>query len=541
MKNLLHQNVIELSDAAQRRWDVAIVGAGVGGSTAAYALASEGFRVLLIEKGLSQFTGSHSSGIVNRIEKPEERLAAGLWPTKLTTKVDGKTSDIWAPLGCGLGGSSLLYAAALSRLEPIDFELQETPEGQISWPFSYQDLEPYYEQAENLYSVSGSANPLSTQRPHKLKTPPAMAEIDQHFFDSFQSSGLNPYRLHVGVKNIADCVGCGGFVCNSGCKQDAAESCLVPAAKTGCLYILDQTEVVSIDADREKVNGLTVKNDAVSKTILARKYVLAAGAYFSPVILQKSLNEDWPKGLGNDHDQVGRNLMFHISEHIGIWSKGKFSAQGNRSAISLRDFYKRDNRKFGEFQSTGISAGYGNIMYFLETKLDQSRFRHIPLLRKLLRIPAYIASKILSDASVFACILEDFPYRENRIIWDPKSSSCMRVEYTVHQELKSRVKQFRKMLRQTIKSNFMFPMTEGIWLNYGHPCGTCRAGNDPEKSVVDKNCKVHEINNLYIADSSFMPTSGGTNPSLTIAANALRVADNMARELKETNRAQEFI
>ena len=536
MKNSLHQNVIDLNTAAQQQWDIAVIGAGVGGSSAAYALTTEGYTVLLIEKGLSQFSGSHSSGVAKEIEKPEERLTAGMWPTKLTTIIDGKTSDIWAPLGCGLGGSSLLYGAALGRLEPSDFELQDTPQGQISWPFSYQDLEPYYEQAETLFSVSGSTNPLGKQRPHELKTPPVMAEVDQHFFDSFQSSGLNPYRLHLGVKNLAGCVGCGGSLCQSGCKKDAAESCLVPAAKTGYLFILDHTEVISIDADCETVNGLSVNKGSVIKTILASKYILSAGAYFSPVILQKSINADWPKGLGNHYDRVGRNLMFHISEHIGIWPKGDFSDQGIRSAIALRDFYKRDNEKFGEFQSTGLSAGYGNILYYLRTEFDQSWFRRVPLLRQLLRIPAYIASKMFSDASVFACILEDFPYFENRILWDPQSSSSMRVEYTIHKELKARIKKFRKMLRHTVKSNFMFPMTEDVWLNYGHPCGTCGAGNNPETSVVDKNCKLHEIDNLYIADSSFMPSSGGANPSLTIAANALRVAENIANRLKETNK-----
>ena len=536
MKNSLHQNVIDLNAAAQQQWDIAIIGAGVGGSSAAYALTAEGYRVLLIEKGLSQFNGSRISAVINETSTPEERLASGRWPTKLTTKINGFTSDIWAPLGCGLGGTSLLYAAALGRLEPFDFELQDAPQGQISWPFSYQDLEPYYEQAETIFSVSGSTDPLSKQRQHPLKTPPAMAEVDQHFFESFQNSGLNPYRLHLGVKCLAGCTGCGGIVCQSGCKQDAAECCLVPAANTGRLYILDNTEVISIDADRETVNGLSVEKDSIIKTILARKYILSAGAYFSPVILQKSINADWPKGLGNDHDRVGRNLMFHISEHIGIWPKGDFSDQGIRKAIALRDFYKRDNTKFGEFQSTGLSAGYGNILYFLRTKFDQSWFRHIPLLRQLLRIPAYIASKMFSDASVFACILEDFPYRENRILWDPQSSSCMRIEYTIHKELIARIKKFRKMLRRTVKSNFMFPMTEGVWLNYGHPCGTCGAGDNPETSVVDKDCKMHGIDNLYIADSSFMPSSGGANPSLTIAANALRVAENIAQKLKETNK-----
>jgi len=537
MKKSLHQNVVDLDTAVQQRWDIAIIGAGVGGSSAAYALTSEGYSVLLIEKGLSQFSSDRSSHVTRETENQEERLGGGRWPTKLTTKIDGKTSDIWAPLGCGLGGSSLIYAAALTRLEPMDFGPQNTPQGQVSWPFSYDELAPYYEQAESLFSVSGSDDPIGKRHSHKLETPPVMADVDQHFFNSFKKNGLNPYRLHLGVKNVAGCVGCGGIICHSQCKQDAAESCLVPASKTGHLYILDRAEVISIDADRKTVNGLSVERNGVVQTIQASRYILSAGAYFSPVILKKSQNTDWPNGLGNDHDLVGRNLMFHVSEHIGIWPKGNFSDQGFRKTIALRDFYKRDDEKFGEFQSTGLSAGYGNILYFLRTRFDQSRFRHIPLLRHLLRVPAYVAAKLLSDATVFACIVEDFPYHENRIVWDPQNSSSIRVEYTIHKELKDRTKKFRKLMRQTVKSNFMFPMTEGVWLNYGHPCGTCRSGDDAETSVVDKNCKLHDIDNLYIADSSFMPSSGGTNPSLTIAANALRVAEHITRQLKKDNSA----
>jgi len=533
MKGSLFRNVISIDLATQRRWDVAIIGAGVGGSAAAYSLTEKGFNVLLIEKGLARLKNSGLSNINVEIDNPNERLLNGRWPTKLTTVIDGIKSEIWAPLGCGLGGSSLLYAAALSRLEPIDFELQDTPQGQVEWPFKYRELEPYYEQAETLFSVSGTPDPLSQQRPHDLRAPSAMSEIDQHFYSSFKKSGLNPYRLHLGVMNVPNCVGCGGVVCQMSCKQDAAEGFLVPAAKTGCLCILESTEVISVNADRKSVYGLSVRKGESEKAIQARTYILAAGAYFSPVILQNSVNDHWPNGLGNDSDRVGRNLMFHISEHIGIWPKGKFSNQGIRNTIALRNFYQFENVKFGEFQSTGITAGYGNVLYYLRTEFDQSWLRYIPVLRHFLRIPAYIASKLFSEASVFACILQDFPYQENRIIRDPQSSSGMRIEYTIHRELKARIKKFRKLLRRTVKSNYMFPMTEGVWLNHGHPCGTCAAGNDPQTSVVDRNCKMHAIDNLYIADSSFMPSSGGANPSLTIAANALRVADQIAVQLRD--------
>lgn len=535
-QQVLQKHTIDLDSAQSSNWDVAIIGGGVGGSAAAYALAHKGYKVLLVEKGYASPSNTEPKGVEIETEDPEERLQAGRWPYKLTTQVDGSNAELWAPLGCGVGGSSLLFAAAMSRLEPLDFDEQSAPDGgkALSWPIDYQDIEPYYHQAEQLYSVCGTADPLTHQANLNLKTPPPMCEVDQHFFDVFENSALHPYRLHVGAKFLNQCDGCGGRICRTACKQDSMQSTILPALPTGNLTILDQTQVLSIEANSHTVTSLTVKRHDTIGNITANTYVLSAGGYFSPAVLLRSRNKHWPNGLGNTHDVVGRYLMFHVSEFIAIWPKGKFAAKGARNTIALRDFYHFNGQKYGELQSTGMGAGYGNILYYLRTVVDQSWLRYIPLLRQFLRIPAYIGAKLFSDATVFAGILEDFPYFSNRVVIDDQTDSGIRVEYTIHDELKSRTKAFRKLLKKTVKSNFMFPMTESIWLNYGHPCGTCSAGTDPTTSVVDKNCKVHEIDNLYIADSSIMPTSGATNPSLTIAANALRVADAIDNRIRST-------
>lgn len=523
------------SDAKQRHWDIIIIGSGMGGGTTAHALALKGYKTLIIEKGQSDFSNSPTVGVEIETKDYSERLFEGRWPTQLTTNVDGYKSDIWAPLGCGLGGSTLLYAAALSRLEPLDFAEQVAPNKKLlRWPFTYQELEPYYQQAENLYCVSGTSDPLQNAKSANLAPPPKMAEVDTHFYNAFKKNGLNPYNLHVGVKYIKpDCSGCGGHLCGFKCKQDTVQSCILPALKTNNLWFIDQAEVLSIDADRNHVNNLTINKDNVTCELTASTYVLAAGGYFSPVLLQQSCNSHWPNGLANDNDLVGRNLMFHASENIAIWPRGRFSTSGPRKTIALRDFYKVGKLKLGELQSTGFETGYGNVLYFLRTKLDQSWLRYIPFLRQLLRIPAYIASKLFKNATVFAGIIEDFPYLENRIVADKRACSGMRIEYTIHEELKQRVKTFRKLVKKSIKSHLMYPMSESLWLNYGHPCGTCVAGKDPETSVVNENCKVHKLSNLYIADASIMPTSGGTNPSLTIAAVALRVADAIDTKFNE--------
>jgi choline dehydrogenase-like flavoprotein len=204
---------------------------------------------------------------------------------------------------------------------------------------------------------------------------------------------------------------------------------------------------------------------------------------------------------------------------------------GPSKTIALRDFYRVEGEKLGEFQSTGMTANYGYTLYALRLMFDQSMFRKIPLLRQFLRIPAYIAQKLLGEATIFATIVEDFPYHENRIALDSISPSGIRVHYNISNELRARNHRMRRLLGQALRSFRILPLNVDLTLNYGHPCGTCKAGLSPSDSVLDKNCKAHGIENLYVADSSFMPTSGGTNPSLTIAANALRVAEAIHESL----------
>jgi choline dehydrogenase-like flavoprotein len=526
-----NSQIIDINRAKNENWDVIIIGSGMGGCSAAYQLAHHGRKVLILEKGLATF--SQYKGVEASEEDPDERLNCGHWPTQLTAVVDKKRSNIWAPLGCGAGGSSLLYAAALQRLESIDFAEQKLPQGTtIEWPFSYQELAPYYEQAEKLFFVCGANDPLSTAESQSLRQPPAMCEADQHFFRQFQLAGLHPYRLHAGIKYEDSCKECGGHICPINCKLDANNACLQPAFKTGNVFFVGQVEVQGLSADKIQVNGVTLKdNTGCLHELSARIFIAAAGAFFTPVILQNSKNSDWPDGLANKSGMVGRNLMFHESSFIAFWPKGKFSRAGANKTIALRDYYSIDGKKYGEFQSTGILASYGSFLYALRMLFDQSMLRRFKLLRQFLRIPAYIAAKLYGDATVFATIVEDYPYWENRIVADKSTASGMRFEYHIHQELKDRARGFEDAICKRIATLKKLPMSP-VSLNYGHPCGTCKAGNDPENSVVDRNCKTHDLENLYVADATFMPTSGGTNPSLTIAANALRVADKVNEQLQ---------
>jgi choline dehydrogenase-like flavoprotein len=222
---------------------------------------------------------------------------------------------------------------------------------------------------------------------------------------------------------------------------------------------------------------------------------------------------------------VGRNLMFHAVQRFVMWSTRKLPSTGPRKSISFRDFYLYQGERLGSVQSSGFEAGYGDLLMHFYSVFDRSRLRKLRLLRPFLRIPAMLAIKIFGRGTIFNCCLEDFPYPDNRVVLDPEQDDGIRMQYTVREELKYRNQRFHEMLKKHLdprRTIFSAPVVD---LNFSHACGTCVMGDDPTKSVVDRNGKAHGIDNLYIADASFMPTSAAINPSLTVAANALRVAD----------------
>jgi choline dehydrogenase-like flavoprotein len=526
------QSHVNLADEI---WDVAVIGTGMGGATVGYELAKAGHRVIFLEKGHADFENADEAILLDS-EEPSERLRNGHWPTKITSCVGEKRSQFFAPLGCGAGGSTLLYAAALERFDPSDFASSSVPgHSMAGWPISFEQFQPYYRKAETLFKVSGTWDPLCPDKEAQLLPPPGLTELDEHFFESFKASGLHPYRLHVACAYEPGCTECGGYICQQKCKGDAKTICIEPALKTGNARIIDRCEVERLEANAFEVREIVGRRNGEKITIRARIVILAAGAYFSPVLLLKSANEFWPNGLANKSDMVGRNLMFHVSDFVAVWPRGKYSKQEPSKTIAFRDFYTHRGLKLGSVQSTGLSAGYGNIVYFLKAAFDRGSLGWFKPARPLLRIPAYIASVIFGRATIFATIQEDSPYRENRIVLDSKEPSGMRFEYVVHSELRERISELRNLIRKALTRHRSMFISHEISLNYGHPSGTCRFGIDPTSSVLDANNKAHGLNNLYVVDSSFMPTSGGANPSLTIAANALRVAEHINDTLRRDN------
>ena len=508
-------------------WDVIVVGTGMGGATVGFRLATQGFRVLFIEKG-----PRNVEAVDFQVESPDQRLIGGYWPERITARIDNGTEEMFPPLGCAAGGSTLIYSAALERFERLDFEavpgLEHPTDG---WPVSYDAMLPYYKSAERLYCVHGTSDPLG--EPVDLLPPAPPSPQDELMMHEFESAGLHPYRLHVGISYESGCKECLGRLCPTRCKSTARSICLDPALQHYDAKLLTDSEVTRLVAVRDRITSVEFRHcDAITRA-RGRIVILSAGSYRSPALLLQSACPEWPDGLANGSGLVGRNLMFHGGELLAVWPPQRASSEGPRKTIGLRDFYSYNGLRLGSLQSLGVSAGYGNILAFLYTWFDASPIRHFRLFRRFLGIPALVASKLLGNATIFALIVEDFGEPENRIVLDPQRPGRIQVCYRLSDELRHRMALAKQFLRDRLRRFRIMTLQDEMTVNFGHPTGTCRFGHDPASSVLDVNCRSHEISNLYVVDGSFMPSCGGTNPALTIAANALRVGDVIGNRLRD--------
>jgi choline dehydrogenase-like flavoprotein len=236
---------------------------------------------------------------------------------------------------------------------------------------------------------------------------------------------------------------------------------------------------------------------------------------------------------------VGRNLMFHLNEIFALWPGRAHKGSGATKALAFRDTYRDGTTRLGMVQAMGIQARYGEIVHFLNMAFDRSALRRLRPLRQLTRLPAAIAVRLFGEAKLFVGILEDLPYTDNRVVLDETNPKRLKITYSIAPELRARRKTFRRRIRQGLRGLRTVFLGTGPELNWGHPCGTLRFGDDAATSVLNRDCRAHEVTNLWIADASFMPTSMGVNPSLTIAANALRVGDAVINALAQIEPTKE--
>ena len=252
--------------------------------------------------------------------------------------------------------------------------------------------------------------------------------------------------------------------------------------------------------------------------------VLAAGALNSPRILLASANPHWPTGLANRSDQVGRNLMRHYTDLYAVDAR---PADDNyRKEIAFNDFYQGEFGKLGTVQSFGRLPPAPMLAASLGADIARSRFGFaVPLYQLVRPVLTRSLARLVDRSMVFASICEDLPSAENRVRLE---GGRLHLHYEPNAQERTRIAAMRELMARVLTPHRyrLIKQAENSGL-LAHVCGTCRAGTSAGDSVVDRHNRCHDVENLYIVDASFFPSSGGTNPALTLAANALRVADHL--------------
>jgi choline dehydrogenase-like flavoprotein len=538
--SILADGELDAREAERVVWDVIVVGTGMGGGMLGYSLARSGRRVLFVEKGRSTLPGVPGTIRSSMPEVAEplatrsaeayyDALARAGRSTDEIEDISGRFSRRFVPfLGSGTGGSSALYGMVCERFFVRDFtprqNFRDPGDSTVpdAWPVTYDQMRPWYAETEKLLGVRGQPDPLRPEAAEVgLPAAPPFSADNQPLVDYLAGRGLHPYHLPMACDYTDGCSTCQGYLCHQPCKNDAARNCLLPAVAEHGAHLLAECRAVRLDADRTQVRQVICEDRSGMLALKAKVVVLAAGALVTPVLLLKSRSVDWPCGLANGSDWVGRNLMRHLIDLIEIWPQPDCKITAENKEIGLNDFYFWEGQKYGTVQSFG-SMG--------PMEMVTSRPGWGPKVLRLMS-PAVrrIYERFFNGGLLLALIMEDLPYLDNRVLPCDRPSldgrQRLRVQYRFHaseierravflRQLKEVLEPFRKITLRGAKSNTAL----------AHVCGTCRFGTDPESSVLDAQNRAHEVDNLYVVDASFFPSSAGLNPSLTVAANALRVA-----------------
>ncbi|MGB5714442.1 MAG: GMC family oxidoreductase [Waterburya sp.] len=488
-------------------YDVIIVGTGAGGGTLTRKLAEAGKKILVLEQG--EFTEKESSELVEvEVFKKENYHAPEQW-------YDREGEPFFPQAKYCVGGNTKIYSGALLRLREKDFEQVQHQEGiSPAWGLNYQDFEPYYTEAEQLYQAHGKSgdDPTEPYRSKDFPLPPVdrIAQI-QEIGDRLTKHGLHPAYLPIGIGDEG--------------RTDSEDTGVSPAMRVGKdVTLKTSAKVVSLHTNPTgtEVKGLQAEIKGQSFLFMGHIIVLSCGAINSAALLLRSANEKHPKGLANSSDLVGRNLMKQLMTVILQQSPQPNSGLFQRS-MYINDFYWGDedfSYPMGHIQDSG---GILQDVIFSESP---------PILSIAAKLMPGFGLKQLAKRSIGWWLqTEDLPDPQNRVY---VQGNKLHLDYTpnnleAHDRLLYR---WQEVLKATDKqSRGIHPHGITPIQVVAHQCGTCRFGLDPQSSVLDLNCRTHDLHNLYVVDSSFFPSSAAVSPALTVIANALRVGDKLIERL----------
>jgi len=517
------------------RYDVIIIGTGAGGGTLLHALAPTGKKILVLERGdfVPREKENWDPGAVN---------LKGRYATKEVWK-DGDGKDLHPHTNYWVGGNTKFYGAALFRLRKEDFgEVRHHGGVSPAWPISYGDLEPYYLAAETLYHVHGERGEDPTDPPASGPYPhPAVSHEPriQHLADDFARAGLKPFHVPLGVqldeKNARSskcirCATCDGFPCLVYAKSDAHVCAVEPALQHPNVTLLVNSKVTRLEtsASGREVTGVVVERNGATERYSADVVAVSCGAINSAALLLRSANERHPNGLANSSDVVGRHYMGHINSVLMALSRCPNPTVFQKT-LAVNDYY---------FGGNGWGYPMGHISFV--GKLDGETLKAgAPAIA-----PGFTLDMMARHSLDFWLTSEDLPDPGNRVTLDRNGDIVLSYRPNNeegHQRLIARLKELMQGQRacgvhghdchQGLFSRNLFLGQRIPLAGVAHQNGTLRFGRDPRTSVLDVDCKAHDVDNLYVVDGSFFPSSAAVNPALTIMANALRVGDHLKERL----------
>jgi choline dehydrogenase-like flavoprotein len=493
-------------------YDIVVIGSGAGGGTIAQSLSTSQARILILERG--DFVPQEAENWdPDAVWKKLRYRARDRW-------LDDRGHEFTPYTHYGVGGNTKFWGSVLYRLRREDFQAVEHADGiSPAWPIDYDTLEPFYERAERLYHVRGKEgiDPTEPPRgPFPYEPVPHGAEMAE-IVEKLRRQGLHPSPLPLGLLRVGEddgcilCSTCNSFVCKLHAKSEADVCCIRPAMRRPnvTLWTNACARRLITGAGGKKVVAVEVERNGETVRIEASVFVVSCGAVNSAALLLRSADVAHPDGLANSSGLVGKRYMAHLATMMQGFHPFRRNSTVFQKTVAINDFYHRgpDTRyPLGQIQSQGRTHGV----------MAQTAYPWIPL---------WPYEQWVARGVDWLAMSEDLPSPDNRVTVE--SDGRIRLRYRPNNLKPHRmlVKETERILRRL-----------GFWIvvkhshgskNTTHQCGTLAFGTDPRHSVLDPFCRAHDVENLFVVDASFFPSSAAVNPGLTIAAQALRVADHI--------------
>jgi len=523
-------------------FDVIIIGTGAGGGTLAYRLAPSGKRILLIERGsyVPREKENWSTKAVNLDGKYNTKET---WHDK-----DGK--DLHPHTNYFVGGNTKFYGSALFRLRKEDFgEIRHHGGVSPAWPISYDELEPYYAEAERLYHVHGNQGEDPTEPWRSTPFPhPAVSHEPriQALHDDWARLGLQPFHTPLGVmldennprkSPCIRCSTCDGHPCLVNAKADAQVCCVDPALEYPNVTLMTVAKVTRLQTtpSGRDIRKVVVERRGETLELSADIVVVSCGAINSAALLLRSANDKHPRGLGNGSDMVGRRYMGHVNSVLMAISKCPNPTVFQKT-LSLNDYYLGS-------REWGFPMGHVSFV----GKLDGETLKAgAPAIA-----PHWTLELMGKHSLDFWLTSEDLPDPNNRVTLGRDGNIVLSYRPNNEEGHRRLTEKLKNLMTQQNKCAVHgHECHEGLFARnlyagqriplagVAHQNGTIHFGTDPRTSALDANCRAHEVENLYVVDASFFVSSGAVNPALTIMANALRVGDRLLDRLRASDSRQ---